>query len=192
MTQRLTRRFLIPACAAAVSLLAVAGCSDDDEKNSESSNNPLDPANPTTQAAMIGMWSYEFPAMPQMGLENSLIINLDVQKQQLYSIEVLEGGEKTLFSQDGVWDTTTTTEGRVAFTGQQCEIIDTTADPDTLSSLPAEICGETFELQRPEGEEWDVTPGDLGSMTDGLGALGLDENQLLIINSIQLVLEKQD
>ncbi|MFW5775258.1 MAG: hypothetical protein ACOCW2_03115 [Chitinivibrionales bacterium] len=186
---RRSARILFPA---ALSVLLVIGCNDED--------NPTKAADGTSQEEeqgreeekvldpMIGAWSYTLPAMPDQDLPHSITIDFSIKESEDYTLEVLESGEKTLFYQEGSWDTTLTS-GSVTLTGQRCQILDTLPDPDTLTTVPEAICSQPIALERPQGQSWTIGASNLSSALD---ALALTPEQQGLISIFSFPFTKQE
>ncbi len=110
--------------------------------------NPSDEGEENTKT-IVGTWEEIIPAFPPI-IPKSLIVRIafnNLPTDSSFLLEVLEEETtKHLFIQNGVWSIVNNTfpKDSVYLYGDECSILDTTADPDTITSLPDSVCGQTI------------------------------------------------
>ena len=120
----------------------------------------------TQEYAMIGLWQEVLP--PFLYIEDTLIINLELDADSTYDISVQEKANDTLFVHSGNW---TTNDTAVVLNGTFCAVFDTTAEPDTLQPQADSICSIPAVVKKPTSNIWKVKLSELGAAFEAFPAL---------------------
>ncbi len=123
------------------------------------------PNSPPESLDPDGDWNLAVTPNEQLGLD-SMNIFLDIQSDNTYLLKLEDGTGKTLFSSSGQWNST---NDSIFLLGEECMILDTLPDPDTLSQLTDSICGMPVALQLPKSDdEWNITTRSLSAMLSAI------------------------
>ena len=73
--------------------------------------------------------------------------------------------------------------------GEECSIIDTTADPDTIMALPDSVCDDTalVDTSGSTGDAWNISLQELAPFMESI----LDSEDIANLPSIEFKLERQ-
>lgn len=137
-------RYFLPLMA----LLIITGC----EK-------PVDENSP--EPSQIGMWHYALPPLYSITTD-TLNIWLEVINDATYSLELIERDDKLLYSSKGTWEATTDS---IFLTGNDCRILDTSTEPDSMVTLEDSLCEIPIPLEPPDEEStWTIETANLAAM----------------------------
>ena len=143
-----------------------------------SNDDPTDQDTTTTPSIAEGTWHYALPPIPTKTTD-TLNIWLDVVNDSSYSLRLIERSDKKLFSSYGKWRET---EDSVFLTGSECEILDTTANPDTLAPLDDSLCSIPIPLPQPEtATKWTIKTRSLTVMLRAFPISPEDAELILVI-----------
>ncbi len=145
--------------AALAALIAIAGfcCTEDSGETS----NPTEAQ--TEKPSPVGTWYNEIKA--GLMTDHAIGIDFSVHESNEYRILVVEVGDDTLALHSGTWDTTADS---ITLRGDLCRVLDTTANPDTLMSMPDSICMAPFTLTRPTAQTWIVATAPLHPIVESI------------------------
>ncbi len=135
---------------------------------------------------VIGNWQEYIPS--STFIPEALTIGIDVEKSDSsFLISVIEEPAKQMFNHEGFWSIT---GDSIYLAGTFCEMLDTSANPDTLVALPDSVCQQIIVLDtaRTADDIWKITMGDLGPIIE---SFPLDPMFVDIIKSIKLEMERQ-
>ncbi|MBN1759404.1 MAG: hypothetical protein JW863_13840 [Chitinispirillaceae bacterium] len=122
-------------------------------------NDPVDTNPPETSAT--GTWHYALPPVPGITTD-TLNIWLEIKNNESYSLELIERADKLLYSSKGTWEAT---DDSIFLTGNDCHILDTSTDPDSIVVLDDTTCEKPIPLGLPEKtDKWTVETASLASM----------------------------
>jgi len=116
-----------------ISLCLFLGCTDEGEEE---------------LGSVVGVWEYTIPTIPTI-TSDTLLITIDIEDvDSTFYLEIREIHDDTLYWQSGTWDIHHTGGARdsVFLYGQIGEVIDTTADPDTLKVLEDSLAQKTLAI----------------------------------------------
>jgi hypothetical protein len=130
----------------------------------------------------IGSWNYSMQALPPI-LKFSLNLDLTVNNDNTYELTVLQDTIKKVFSSTGTW---TETGDSVILKGDDCFMLDTTANPDTLAPMKATDCSTPISLVIPDKND-DIWPIKTASLQAPLSVLLEPAMLTAVINAFQML-----
>ncbi|MBN1308293.1 MAG: hypothetical protein JXA18_10280 [Chitinispirillaceae bacterium] len=139
--------------------VAMAGCNctNDPEGNRRSSP--------------VGYWVLPITDL----IPDTMNIILDINEDATFHLELNQRSEKVLFQSEGGWETR---GDSIVLDGDECLILDTVPDPDTLAHLADSICKAPIPLNLPEEEKtWRIRTSSLALM---LSAFPIDEEVIAL------------
>lgn len=121
----------------------------------------------------IGRWTYPTPAISFYGIK-AMIIAIVISPDSSFTLDLSEETPpKTLYHSSG---TVSSTKDSIYLHNEECTIIDTTPNPDTLAFLDDETCAVPIPLPHPQSA--DVWTIQTTSMKGLLRAFPIDEAML--------------
>jgi hypothetical protein len=142
-------------------------------------NKNSDPESPD----FIGKWQLSLQPIPNI-IPDTMSLNLIIDANNTYTLTVIERTDKTLFSSEGTWETTTDS---ITLSGEACKMLDTSATPDTLEAVGASICSTPIVLSIPSDPTlWTIKTS---SLEVPLSALPINSEQLVAVFSLVQTLQ---
>lgn len=142
-----------------------------------------DPVTP----AFVGSWQFPLPPILNI-LTDTMHLNLTMDTNHTYKLEVIERTDKTLFSSNGTWEsipdaTIKSVPDSVRLIGEQCKMLDTSATPDTLKIMSEADCSTPIVLSAPKASDavWLIKTS---SLSVPLSVLPINQTQLLLVISV--------
>jgi len=139
------------------------------------------------QLTVVGNWAELIPAQPPI-IPKALTVGINIEKKDSsFLIYVTEDPAKKLFNHEGFW---AINGDSIYLDGTFCEMIDTSADPDTLKPLPDSVCQQTIVIDTARTPEdiWIIKVGQLGPIIE---SFPIDPGLIDIIKNIDLYMERQ-
>jgi hypothetical protein len=113
------------------------------------------------QPSAVSTWTYPIPVIPTY-TTNPMNIILEISSDSSFTLDLVEANSKKLYSSSG---TTSSTKDSVYLYGDECMILDTVPDPDTLAALDEEICSAPVPLPHPQtATEWTIQTSSLKAL----------------------------
>ncbi|MBN1576034.1 MAG: hypothetical protein JW913_05750 [Chitinispirillaceae bacterium] len=134
---------------------------------------------PESERSPVGYWHIPIAGI----ISDTMNIILDVNDDATFTLELNQRSEKVLFRSEGGWEAT----GDSIFLGSdQCMILDTVPDPDTLAPLADSICQAPIRLNLPEeAETWKIRTSSLAVM---LSAFPIEKEKIdLFLGFVSLI-----
>lgn len=147
----------------------------------------------TSGKTVVGTWRYVLPAVPNL-IPDTLVITIDIEENDsTFYFELRELNDDTLYWQTGTWDIHTTggTRDSIFLYGQVGEVIDTSADPDTLTPLPDSLANKTFAIDTTgtSGDYWIIK---IKNLEDILVFFISQQIIDMLANSFEIWMERQN
>lgn len=106
-------------------------------------------------------WTYPIPVIPTY-TTNPMTIILEISSDSSFILDLVEANSKKLYSSSG---TISSTEDSIYLYSDECMILDTVPDPDTMSPLDEEVCSAPIPLPHPQtATEWTIQTASLKAL----------------------------
>ena len=134
-------------------------------------NNPEQPTEVSSEA-FIASWDINIPPLGTF-IPDTLNIVLDLNDDKTFSLELNERTEKILYQSEGDWSFN---DDSIFLQNNECLLLDTTANPDSLAPLADSICEQPIPLPHPQTDnEWTIQTASLQSL---LLAFPVEQDQI--------------
>jgi len=178
----MNKYLFIPLCIIALSCCFVL-CTDDDDDTGD------------TGKTVVGTWEEIINATPPFIPYDLLIQIIIKDTDSTFFLSVIEQdaiNNDTLYKHTGTWEIGNSRADSLILYGEECFILDTTANPDTLMPLPDTVCQDIIKLDTngttSDNDEWVIKMASLAPFMEAF----LPPQIIQLIANMDLYMERKD
>ena len=179
----MNKYLFISLCIIALSCCFIICTNDDDDDTG------------TSGKTVVGTWEEIIPSTPPF-IPYDLLVQIIIEDtDSTFFLSVIEQDavtNDTLYKHIGTWEIGNSRTDSLILYGEECFVLDTTANPDTLMPLPDSVCQEIIKLDtNGTTSNSDIWVIKMASLAPYLEAL-LPPEVLQLIANMELQMERKE